>query len=103
MATGFACIHAKMGQRDKDYALPAAGTVDGRVGAQFFKMKLIYTATVALRNCNDIVADLDLFTLFGQVTEQVRHITADRYSRPRSPNLVSRARSTRKGPARRPQ
>ena len=40
-------------------------------------MKLIYTATVALRNCNEIVIDLDLFALFRQVTKQVRDVSAD--------------------------
>src|SRR5947207_7058672 len=48
-----------------------------RVAAQFLKVKLIYTATVALRNRNDIVVDLDLFALLRQVTKQVRDVTAD--------------------------
>ena len=40
-------------------------------------MKLIHAATVTLRNCNQIIIDLDLLSLFRQVTEQVRHVTAD--------------------------
>src|SRR6266446_2101976 len=77
MAIGFACIPAKTGRRDR-LCLASCGRCRGSVAAQFLKMKLIYTATVALRNCNEIVADLDLFTLFGQVTEQVRDVTANR-------------------------
>ena len=35
---------------------------------QFLEMKLIYATTVALRNRNEIVIDLNLFTLLGQMT-----------------------------------
>src|SRR5262249_4676526 len=45
--------------------------------AQFFKMELIHTTTVALRNRNKIAIDLDLFTLLRKVTEQMRDVTAD--------------------------
>ena len=40
-------------------------------------MKLIHTATVTLRNCNQVIIDLDLLALFRQVTKQVRNVTAN--------------------------
>src|SRR5207247_8997486 len=57
--------------------LARCGDRRSRVAAQFLKMKLIYTTTVALRNCDEIVIDLDLFALFREVTEQVRDVPAD--------------------------
>src|SRR6266498_458145 len=77
MATGFACIRAKTVRLDKSLRLARCGHYRPGVAAQFLKMKLIYTATVALRNCNEIVIDLNLLALLRQVTKQMRDITAD--------------------------
>src|SRR4030095_16611947 len=49
----------------------------GSAAAQFFKMKLVHTATVTLRNCNQVIVDLDLLALFRQVTKQMGDVTAD--------------------------
>jgi hypothetical protein len=59
------------------YTLPDAGTVAGSAAAQLFKMKLVHTATIALRNCNQVIIDLDLLALFRQVTKQMRDVTAN--------------------------
>src|SRR5205823_7711012 len=66
-------------RRDSRIGLHLAGCGDcrSRVAAQFLKMKLIYTATIALRNCDEIVIDLDLFALLRQVTKQMRDVTTD--------------------------
>src|SRR5436190_12839296 len=60
-----------------ELCLARGGDCRSGVAGRFLKMKLIYPATVALRNCNDIVVDFDLFTLFGQVTEQVGDVAPD--------------------------
>src|SRR4029450_7053657 len=49
----------------------------GSAAAQFFKMKLVHTATVTLRNCNQVIVDLDRLAMFRQVTKQVRDVTAN--------------------------
>src|SRR5438094_10662937 len=67
-------------RRDSGIGLYLARRGDCRCGvaAQFLKVKLIYPATVALRNSYDIDVDLDLFDLLRQVTKQVGDVTADR-------------------------
>ena len=57
--------------------LARCGHCRGSGAAQFFKVKLVHAATVALRNCNEIVIDIDLLALPRQVTKQMRDVTAD--------------------------
>lgn len=47
------------------------------VTAQLLKMKLIYAATITLRNRNQIAVDLNLLPLFRQVTKQMCDVAAD--------------------------
>src|SRR5262249_17334493 len=47
------------------------------VTAQPLKMKLIYAATITLRDCNQIAVDVNLLPLLRQVTKQMCDVAAD--------------------------
>src|SRR5205807_4567635 len=45
--------------------------------AQFLKVELIHAAAIRLRDRDEVAADLNLFTLFRQMTEQMSDVPAD--------------------------
>src|SRR5947209_4270148 len=45
--------------------------------AQFLKVELIHAAAIRLRDRDEVVADLNLFTLFRQMTEQMGDVPSD--------------------------